>query len=167
MFFSEPIASHHELESFDSEEPDLDQWLRESALHANTAGTARVRVLVTESHETAGYYAIAPHLVRSGEIPAKVGRGMPDPVPAILLGKLALDRRFKGSGHGAELLADAIRSCLHAIEVVGGRVIVVDALHTKAAAFYEHFGFKAFPEVPLRLYAKPRVVVKALALRGE
>lgn len=164
MFFSERIAPHHNLDDFDCDEPELNEWLRESARAADHAGTARVRLLVTDSFEIAGYYAIAPSLVRNGEVPKSVGRGMPDPVPAILLAKLGLDRRFQGSGHGGELLADAVRSCLEAIYFAGGRVIVVDALHERAAAFYAHFGFKAFADVPLRLFAKPRTLANSLGL---
>lgn len=162
MFFSEALGAH-DLEQFDSGVPSLTSWLKESARSADHSGSARVRVFVADSGEVAGYYALAPSDVLRADVPPQVATGMPDPVPAILLAKLALHTPYQGSGNGRLLLLEALKHCLGAIAVAGGRVIVVDAIDDGAAAFYRHFGFRSLPDRPDRLYIKPSTVRKALA----
>lgn len=84
----------------------------------------------------------------------RLGRGSPRVIPAILLARFALDRNLHGQGFGKQLLIDALGRALNAINAAGGRLIVVDALHERAAMFYSHFGFTALPSTPLRLVMK-------------
>lgn len=93
--------------------------------------------------QIAGYFAIVPHQVRRADIPSSVGHGGPTTIPGFLLARLAIRRDLQGEGRGGELLVLALERILEAIAIAGGRIIVVDALDDRAAAFYRHFGFAA------------------------
>ena len=71
---------------------------------------------------------------------------MPEPVPVILLGQLAVDASCQGRGLGSDLLVDAARRALSAADVIGARAVVVQALDERAKAFYERFGFRPFSD---------------------
>lgn len=89
----------------------------------------------------AGYYALAMSSVARVSGPSRLTRGMPDPVPVVLLARLALDRSRQGRGAGGHLLVDALRRCVRGGEEFGARAVVVDAIDDRAAAFDRHFGF--------------------------
>lgn len=149
----ELLTDDHVIEGFSSGNDELDAWLTHAALTAQRAGTSRVHVWV-EGESVIGYFAFLPHSVRRLEMPQSVGRGSPDVVPGFLLGRLALASRHHDSGRGGELLALALERVLAAIRSGGGRVIVVDAIDDNAVSFYQHFGFKALPDYPNRLFLK-------------
>lgn len=150
----ERITEHHPVDSFRCGNPDLDDWLAESALNSDRSGTARVYVWLDEIGEVNGYFAIAPHTVRSEGLPRSVVRGSPDVIPGYLLARLAVAESSQGRGNGGGLVVEALRTTLEAIRVGGGRVIVVDAIDDNARSFYEHFGFKAIPDIAGRLVMK-------------
>jgi GNAT superfamily N-acetyltransferase len=161
-FRVEPLGDHHQLDSFDSGKPELDQWLHLHARHATAQGT-RTYVLIDEaSEQIAGYFALAPHLIERQEVPTSVGRGAPRRIPAILLAKLALDRSHHGQGLGAELLVRALQTTLAAARIAGGKVAVVDAIDGGAARFYEHHHFVPLPGNPHRLVQKLSTIAKAV-----
>lgn len=108
-------------------------------------GTARTYVWLDEVGLVVAYYSLVPHTVRRDELPARVGHGPPEVVPSILLARLAQARSLHGQGIGSALLVDALTMALGAIAQVGGRLIVVDAIDERAAAFYEHHGFTHTP----------------------
>ncbi len=128
----------HELAEFQCGVPALDQWLRQSARTA--AGTAATYV-VCRGRRAVGYYALAMGSVEHPRAPSRLRRGMPDPVPVVLVARLALDRAEHGQGIGGELLVDALRRCVRGSREFGARAVVVDAIDDDAAAFYRHFGF--------------------------
>jgi GNAT superfamily N-acetyltransferase len=111
-------------------------------------------VWAPEGHAVVGYYAVAPHLVRRQDVPKKIGRGRLEEIPAFLLARLALVERLQGRGLGTALLADALTRIVHAIDLVGGGVIVVDAIDERAARFYERNGFIPTPADAMRLVIK-------------
>lgn len=164
MYLSERIAPGHDLAGFACGDTTLDDWLIGAALTADELGTARTYVW-TEEDMVAGYFSLCPHEVRRDELPSKLGHGAPHSIPAILLARLALDRRLQGQGLGASLLLDALTRATDAIEIAGGRLIVVDAIDEPARRFYEHHGFRAAPTRPARLFRKASDV--AAALRGR
>jgi predicted N-acetyltransferase YhbS len=83
--------------------------------------------------------------------PGKVRRNMPDPVPVILLSRLAVDRKEQGNGLGKNLLRDAIERCVGVAEQVGVRAMLVHALHEDARSFYAQYDFEPSPTDPLHL----------------
>jgi GNAT superfamily N-acetyltransferase len=136
-----PLADAHQLDAFASGVESLDRWLRQSARIAAAAGTAATYVLCRDER-VVGYYALAMSAVAHEAAPRRLRRGMPDPVPVVLLARLALDQRERGVGLGGELLIDALRRCVRGGREFGARAVVVDAIDDDAAEFYCHFGFR-------------------------
>lgn len=137
----ELLADRHDLGGFDCGQETLDRWLRNSARTAAAAGTAATYVLC-RGDRVVGYYALAMGSVAHEGTPARIRRGMPDPVPVVVLARIALDRAEQGGGLGGHLLVDALRRCVRGGAEFGARAVVVDAIDEYAAAFYGHFGFR-------------------------
>jgi predicted N-acetyltransferase YhbS len=136
----EALREEHRLDEFGSGVDALDRWLRQSARTAAAAGTAATYVLC-RGDRVVGYYALAMSSVAHVGAPARLRRGMPDPVPVVLLARLALDQAEHGTGLGGDLLIDALRRCVRGAREFGARAVAVDAIDEDAAAFYRHFGF--------------------------
>ena len=150
----EPLASHHDRASFSCGEPSLDRYIRRQA--SQDARRRVARVFVAHVHppgRVAGYYTLSAASFERDDLPAEVARRLPHyPVPAAVIGRLAVDLRSQGSGFGEVLLLDAIRRVVRAGDTIGVYAVIVDALHERASAFYERYGFLPFPSRPLRLY---------------
>jgi GNAT superfamily N-acetyltransferase len=130
----------HDAAAFDSGVAALDHWLRRTAPVAAAAGTAATWVLC-RGDRVVGYYALAMGSVERRAAPSRLGRGQPDPIPVLLLARLALDREEQGGGLGADLLRDALLRALAGARHYGARAIVVDAIDDRAVGFYAHHGF--------------------------
>lgn len=140
-FGSQPFdRKRHDRSQFDCGEPSLDRWLREQASQAVRRGSAQVYVRCGELGVVSGYVALAMTSVESQGAPREVLIGAL-PIPAVLIARLAVDRRFQGTGIGRELLLDAVRAAVDASALVGACMIVVDALDDEAARFYRRHGF--------------------------
>lgn len=135
------LSADDDVDGFDSGAEALDRWLRSSALVAQAAGTAATYVLSRGRH-VIGYYALAMSAVAHERSPSRLRRGMPDPVPVVLLARLALDRSEHGTGLGGHLLVDALRRCVRGGREFGARAVVLDAINDETGRFYEHFGFR-------------------------
>jgi GNAT superfamily N-acetyltransferase len=144
----ERLGPLHDISQFQNgQHPSLDEWLREKAL-ASEGLSARTYVVrdAASSFRVVGYHAISASLEQRIALPsAKLRRGMPDQVPLLLIGRLAVDRAFQGLGLGANLLADAVRRCLAAADIAGARAIVAHAIDGRAADFYQRHGFLVSP----------------------
>lgn len=153
-FLSEPLSPEHRLDDFTCGRTSLDLWLREQALRAQRAGTARTHVwTVRGSLSVRAYYAVAPtQLNRADGLSRSMSAGYTS-VPAYLVARLAVDLELQGRGLGAELLLDALELVVEAAELGGGRLVVVDAIDEMARAFYEHHGFT-------RIGGSDRLVIK-------
>ena len=141
----EPLAPRHEVSQFSSGVLTLDAWLRGKARLNEAKGGARTYV-ACDGDRVAGFYSLAASSVERRRVSSRVGRGMPDPVPVILLGQLAVDEHYRARRLGSDLLVDAAGRCLAAASVVGARAIVVQAIDERAAAFYAKFGFRPFSD---------------------
>lgn len=135
------LSVEDRLDSFDCGDDDLDRWLRNSAHVAASAGTAATYVL-RRGETVVGYYALVMSAVSHDRAPSRLRRGMPDPVPVVLLARLAVDRSERGRGRGGYLLVDCLRRCVRGGAEFGARAVVVDAIDERAAEFYRHFGFR-------------------------
>jgi len=144
----EKLSSSHDLSAFDSGEPALDIWLRRRAEQNQVSGASRTYV-VCVGKKVVGYYTLAAGAVAHAEAPGRIRRNMPDPVPVIVLGRLAVDKTFQGRGIGAGLLRDAVLRVVQAAEIAGIRAILVHAISEAAKRFYEKHGFVASPADPL------------------
>ena len=119
---------------------ELDRWLQRSAQVAASTGTAATSALC-RGQRVAGYYALAISSIAHEHAPSRLRRGMPDPVPVVLLARLAVARSEQGRQLGGHLLIDALRRCVRGGREFGARGVVVDAINDGAMAFYEHFDF--------------------------
>jgi GNAT superfamily N-acetyltransferase len=147
----EPLAARDDVLRFSNgDHPSLDEWLRERA-RASEGLSARTYVVCTleEPDRVVGYFSISTALEQRNTLPsAKLRGGMPAQVPLLLIGRLAVDKEWQGRGMGSALLADALRRCLAAAEIVGARGVIVHAIDESAARFYEHHGFVRSPLGP-------------------
>lgn len=155
------LGSHHALDGFDSGVAELDAWLKRSARTAAASGTAATYVLCRGT-QVVGYYALAMSSVVHDQAPSRLRRGMPDPVPVVLLARLAIDMSEQGRQLGGHLLVDALRRCVRGGREFGARAVVVDALNEEAAAFYEHFDFHRLDG--LRLWRRLSDVARATGI---
>ena len=146
----EPLKPDHDLSRFASGRPALDDWLRERAAGNERSGASRTYV-VADGARVVGYYALSTGAVDCRQAPGRVRRNMPDPIPVMLMGRLAVDRAWQGRGLGRALLKDAILRTLKAAEIAGMRALLVHALDEDAARFYRHNGFLVSPIDPLVL----------------
>ena len=145
-----PLAGDHNRKSFSCGESSLDSWLLRNARKAAKADTARTYVLCDPAGVVMGYYALCMYSLVPEEVaPLSAGQHA---VPAVLLARLAVDQMCQGTGLGEELLLDALVVSVRAADTLGSQVLVVDALHERAAAFYARYNFKAFDRDPLKLY---------------
>ncbi len=150
----EPLAPHHDRRSFSCGEPALDGYLRERAGQDVRRKIARVFVAVDRSNRLlAGYYTLSVASFFREDLPESLAKRLQHyPVPAAILGRLAVDRRYQGRGLGALMLADAIKRLVRASESLAIYALIADAKNDGAKAFYEHFGFRAFPVASMRLF---------------
>ena len=141
----------HDRRDFDCGEPDLNAYLMITARQHMDKGYAQVWVAVSEpaSARVIGYYTLSMSALASEEVPSITGISK---IPAILLGRLAVDKRFRGQGIGVRLLFHAQRSALLLSRKVGVHALVVDALNQQAAAFYKKYDFEELTTGPLHLY---------------
>jgi GNAT superfamily N-acetyltransferase len=146
----EPLAPDHELDAFESGVATLDDWLRRRARRNEADGASRTFVICV-GRRVIGYYSLAAGSILHIAATGKVRRNMPDPVPMLLLGRLAVDRKWHGKGLGADLLADAVLRAVGAAESVGVRAILVHAISEGAKSFYEKHGFRPSPIEPMIL----------------
>lgn len=162
---SEALDETHDLAPFDCGNQTLDGWLQHHARHAASIRQARTFVWHRGDRVVLAYYALSMHLVRRSALPVRAGRGSPDVIPAVLLGRLALDRRLQGQGLGGELLLDAFERALAADRHAAARLMLVDAVDARAVAFYEHYGFVPVPGTN-RLVQKMSALARAVERRS-
>jgi GNAT superfamily N-acetyltransferase len=146
----EPLASQHELDRFASGVASLDQWLMRRALKNQASGASRTFV-VCEGARVLAYYALASGAVAVAEAPGRFRRNMPDPVPVVVLARLAVDRSLQGRGVGRALMRDAGLRVLQAADTIGIRGLIAHALSENAQGFYVQLGFEPSPLDPLTL----------------
>lgn len=145
----------HDLSKFCCGNDILDRWLVNTALKNQNSGASTTYVLCElNSDSVVGYFCLsAASIVRSGA-PTAISRNQPDPIPAMLLGRLAVDQKHRGIGLGRNLFAAAYQVSLEAASLVGIRVLLVHALNHEAKTFWAQMGFVESPTHPLTLMLK-------------
>jgi GNAT superfamily N-acetyltransferase len=145
------LSASHRLDEFECGEAVLDDWLKRRALANQATGASRTFVVTDEGGRVCGYYGMAAGAVSHQLATSRVRRNMPDPVPVMVLARLAVDRRTQGLHLGASLLRDAVNRAVAVSQNAGVRALLVHALHERARQFYEHYGFQPSPTHPLTL----------------
>ncbi|MFL9823870.1 GNAT family N-acetyltransferase [Rhodoplanes sp. SY1] len=141
-----PVTEAHDLSSFRSGEPVLDEWLRERAL-ANTVVLASKTYVVCDAgtSRVVGYYALCMGQILNRDATGAMRRNMPRHIPAVVLARLAVDRERQGRGLGKGLLQDAIWRSARAAQEISARLVVVHAISPAAELFYRRYGFVRLP----------------------
>jgi len=142
----------HDRDQFDSGEPVLDEWLRRYAGQNRRRDTAATWVIADAQDVVAAYASISMTGIDRSAAPEIVAKGAPDPIPALLLGRLAVDRRYAGLGIGTTLTAHVLATAVELNEKAACRAVVVTALSTNARSWWERLGFHAFDPEQLDLY---------------
>ena len=152
--FSTPerLTELHDLSSFSCGKTTLDIWLKTRALSNQNKGFTAVMV-VHVNHVVVGYYGLAPAAIVPNALPRSVRTGQPpNPVPCLLLGQLAIDQNWSGRGLGTALTTHALRQCVKAAVLVGGRALLVKAVDEDARAYWLRWGFMSTLDDPFTLY---------------
>jgi len=147
----EPLTDHHYLEAFSSGVENLDNWLKRRALKNQISGASRTFVVCEEQHRVVAYYALASSAVAVAETTGRFRRNMPDPIPVVVLGRLAVDKSLHGKGVGRALVRDAGYRVIQAAEAIGIRGLIVHAMSPEAKAFYEAVGLDPSPLDPMTM----------------
>lgn len=138
------LADQHVLDNFQSGVPTLDDWLIRRARANQIAGASRVFV-TCDNRKVVGYYALASSAVACGDATGRMRRNMPDPIPVVVLARLAVDSGYQGRGIGQALVRDAAMRVLAAADQIGIRGLVVHAISEQAKAFYLNLGLLPSP----------------------
>lgn len=144
----EPLSPSHDVDLFDCGVPALGDWLKERGATTEASG-ATCTYVVCDASKVVGYYVLATGAVARDATPGAVRRNMPEPVPVIVLGRLAVERRYQRQGLGQALLRDAILRVLQAADIIGVRAILVRAISEDARQFYLSHGFIESPLDPM------------------
>ena len=147
----QPLTARHLLDTFGCGEPSLDEWLKRRALANQLGGASRTFVVADVEDRVVGYYSLAAGAVSRNLATGSVRRNMPDPVPVLVLARLAVERHAQGMQLGAALLQDAVNRAVSVSQNAGVRALLVHALDDKAKQFYLHYGFVESPLHPLTL----------------
>lgn len=147
----QPLTAVHLLSDFACGESALDDWLKRRALANQLSGASRTFVVVDEEDRVRGYYAMAAGAVSHQLATSAIRRNMPDPVPVLVLGRLAVHTQAQGIRLGAAMLQDALHRASVVAQNTGVRALLVHALHEQAKRFYTHYGFQESPQHPMTL----------------
>ncbi|NOZ37147.1 MAG: GNAT family N-acetyltransferase [Gammaproteobacteria bacterium] len=144
------LSSTRAINAFDCGEPVLNDWLTKRALKNEDSGASRTFV-VCKRNQVMAYYVLATGSVMRKEAPSKIRRNMPEPIPVMVLGRLAVDKNMQSSGIGRGLLRDAILRTLGVSKQAGIKALLVHALSGTARKFYLQCGFIESPLDPMVL----------------
>ncbi len=139
-----PIEETHDLSQLDSGIQSLNDWLQKRALKNEKIRASRTFV-ICHKNQVIGYYSLASASIAHEQATSKTKRNMPDPIPAVLLGRLAVDQTYQGKGLGSALLQDALKRIVKNAQAVAIKAVLVHALDKKAAEFYISHGFHPSP----------------------
>lgn len=157
----EPLNGEHDVSQFSCGKESMDHWLKHIALKSQVAGGAKTYV-TTDNGRVVGYYSLSAGSVSREETTGRFRRNMPEPIPVVLLGRLAVDKQYQKSGIARGLMRDAAFRVMDAAETVGIRGILVHALDDDARDFYMALGFDPSPIDPHTLFITVQDIQKAI-----
>ncbi len=140
-----PLGDEHRLDDFHCTSSSLTKWLIDRARKNHREGASRCFVVCDDQQNVIGYYALSAGAISHAFAPGTVRRNMPDPIPVVVLGRLAVHADWVGQGIGSGLLKDAIQRTLQTSQQLGIRVLLCHAIDKEAKAFYLQRGFIESP----------------------
>jgi GNAT superfamily N-acetyltransferase len=150
----EPIGKHHNRDSFDCGDNDLNDFLRRYARQSHERGASKTFLAISKEDEKTilGFYSLSPASIEFTRVPAAIRKGLGRyEVPVFRLGRLAISTAFQGQGLGGQLLVAAGKRCLRAASEVGGVALLIDAKNEDVAQWYAKYGAKPLSDAPLSL----------------
>ena len=161
-FKTESLGRHHDRAAFSCTTPALNSYLQKQAAQDLKKRVAAPFVITPDGKTIAGYYTLSQYAVKLDQFPDELAKKLPKygEVPATLIGRLAVDRRFIGQGLGERLLMDALHRSLELSKGAGSAAVVVDAKDDDAAGFYRKYGFIELPRVEKRLFLAMQTVAR-------
>jgi hypothetical protein len=163
------LETSHDVTGFDCGNPDLNDWLRNRA--RTSEGKYSRTYVVCEGSAVVGYYCIANGGIQRKALPGKLRReqGQPNETPVAIIGRLARDIRYRGTGLGADLLVDALKRIISASEIIGMRCILVHAVDDVAMAFYTRCSdrFMEWPADSRTLFLPLETAIAAVVAAAE
>ena len=163
----ERLERHHDRAAFSCGEESLDTYLRQRARQDATRNVATVFVLYdSQEGRVAGYYTLSAASVQLDNLPPDAQRELPryPHVPVVLLGRLAIDQGYQGQNLGEVLLFNALRRGFDVgTQEIAAMAVIVDALHDRARAFYERYGFQRLVDNEYQLFLPMRTIAQLLA----
>ncbi|MDD2723040.1 MAG: GNAT family N-acetyltransferase [Methylovulum sp.] len=157
-----PITVDHELANFDSGESSLNEWLKKRAFKNHSTGASRCFVLCV-GETVIGYYSLSAGAISHEAAPKAMRRNMPNPLPVLLLGRLAVDKRYHNQGIGQALLRDAMLRAVNVSGDAGVFALLVHAISDQAKQFYLSRGFVESPLQPMTLLMTIETIRSILA----
>jgi GNAT superfamily N-acetyltransferase len=145
-----PLTADHEVSAFSCGKPELDSWITERALGNQFRGATKTHV-VFDDGPVIGFYALTNGAIAHNDVRGRIKRNMPNPIPAVILARMAVDEKHKRSGLGEALLQSAIETTIAAATTIGIACLIVHAKDDDARSFYLHYGFEPSPTDPLHL----------------
>ncbi len=155
------LDSNHDFSSFDCGNDTLNNWLKKRALKNEASGASRSFVITNETNHIMGYYCLSAGAVEHSSSPNKVKRNMPEPIPIMILGRLAVDIQYQKQSMGKGLLKDAILRTIKVSEQTGIRALLVHALSEEAKQFYIQHGFYTSPTNDMTLMITIKEAIRA------
>lgn len=147
----EPLHAGHNLSSFFCGVDSMDNWLKQRAMKNQLTGASRTFVCCDSHSKALAYYSLASSAVTTSTAPGRFRRNMPDPIPVVVLGRLAVDKSLHGKGVGRALVRDVGLRVIQVAEIIGIRGVLVHALSDDAREFYLRVGFEPSPIDPMML----------------
>lgn len=156
-----PLEPLHKLTNFECGNATLNIWLSKKALKNQSSGATRTFVTCFEN-KVVGFYALATGSIEHKNVSAAIRRNMPQPIPIIILTRLAVDISCQGTGLGKHLLKDALLRAVQVANTIGVRAVVVHALNEDVVSFYKQFGFQQSVLSPHTLFLSVNSIKQAL-----
>jgi predicted N-acetyltransferase YhbS len=153
-----PLSSRHVVESFECTRSELSDWLKKSASKAMENDTARTYVVCRGTRKVIGYMSLAAGSVERNAATPSLRRNTPNPIPVIILARLAVDKTEAGQGLGRALVRESMKRSVSASKIIGARALLVHALDDKVADFYKKLGFTPFSEEPNTLFIPMKTI---------
>jgi GNAT superfamily N-acetyltransferase len=162
---TELLAASHDRGGFDCGEPALNDYLQRLARQHQSKGVSQTHVVVEEHDPSViiGFFSLAATKCSTADLPPELARKLPRDVPALLLGRLAVDLRHHGKGLGGALIVSAVHRTAAIAREAGIVGLFVDAKDERAAAFYRRHGFQPTPTDGLRLFLPRESILRMAA----
>ena len=163
----EPLNKYHDINNFDSNDFELDEWLKKYAFQAKMSGSAQT-FTISDDDQVIGFYSLTVGQIDVSEASERIKKGMGSyPIPVVILARLAVHYAYQQRGLGKGMLQDAILKILQIAEQAGIRAILVHAINEKAENFYKRFGFEPSPIRENQLLLLLKDAKKTMAARDR